>query len=275
MPRDELSVPISEGRFRERRAYLSPEAFADPGDGDHTSTNPDRPSSLDGPDGLADGRLATDDRPLRLHLPGHAQHLGHVDQRDSAQRNRPVADPRCIPRRLRRVRGSPVHRRARVVPAGHCWPAERTRGDGPRRTLRTPGRANCIRGVEGRHSGPPKFQNSVELISGRPSVAAVEPALPEGALFGRNPDGVLRALYQELCRLAHGGPGHTNVDIWESSGPSLYRKRPPSSGATSATPSSHARSFSSSLIPAWSGQLIFQKSPPMLGRRGTGSHRRR
>ncbi len=33
MPSDELSVPMTEGRFRERRAYLSPEAFADPGDG--------------------------------------------------------------------------------------------------------------------------------------------------------------------------------------------------------------------------------------------------
>jgi hypothetical protein len=33
MPLDEYAVPITEGRFRERRAYLSPEAFADPGDG--------------------------------------------------------------------------------------------------------------------------------------------------------------------------------------------------------------------------------------------------
>jgi hypothetical protein len=66
---------------------------------------------------------------------------------------------------------------------------------------------------------PSKFQNSVELIGGQPSVAKVEAALPAGALFGRNSDGVMRALYQELCRFAHGDPGHTNADIWESNGP--------------------------------------------------------
>ncbi len=64
-----------------------------------------------------------------------------------------------------------------------------------------------------------KFQNSVELIGGQPSVAALEATLPAGALFGRNPNGVLRALYQELCRFAHGHPGHTNADIWKSNGP--------------------------------------------------------
>ena len=30
MPLDEYKLPITEGRFREQRAYLSPEAFAAP-----------------------------------------------------------------------------------------------------------------------------------------------------------------------------------------------------------------------------------------------------
>ena len=85
MRSDELSLPIAEGRFRERRVYLSPEASADPGDGDHTPTD------------------------VLL------------------------------------------------------------------------------------------FQNSLEMIGERPSVAAMEAMLPAGALFGREPDGVLRALYEELC----------------------------------------------------------------------------
>ncbi len=65
----------------------------------------------------------------------------------------------------------------------------------------------------------PKFGNSVDLIGNHPSVVAVEMTLSQGALFGLNPEGVLRALYQDLCRFAHGHPGHTNADIWESNGP--------------------------------------------------------
>lgn len=48
MPLDELSVPITEGRFRERRVYLSPEAFADTGDADHTLTNLSLRASMPG-----------------------------------------------------------------------------------------------------------------------------------------------------------------------------------------------------------------------------------
>jgi hypothetical protein len=39
MPSAEFSLPLADGQFRERRGYLSPAAFADPGDGDHTPTN--------------------------------------------------------------------------------------------------------------------------------------------------------------------------------------------------------------------------------------------
>lgn len=59
----------------------------------------------------------------------------------------------------------------------------------------------------------------MDLIGNHPSVAAGEMTLSQGALFGLNPEGVLRALYQELCRFTHGRRGHTNADIWESNGP--------------------------------------------------------
>ncbi len=67
----------------------------------------------------------------------------------------------------------------------------------------------------------PKFGNSVDLIGGQPSVATVETMLPAGALFGLQPEGVLRTLYRELCRFAHGRPGHTNADIWAEQRASL------------------------------------------------------
>ena len=38
-------------------------------------------------------------------------------------------------------------------------------------------------------------------------------------LFGGKPDGVLRALYSNVCRYAHSQPGFSNIDIWQSNGP--------------------------------------------------------
>lgn len=61
--------------------------------------------------------------------------------------------------------------------------------------------------------------HSVEIINDHPSTRDSEATLQPGGLFGRNPDGVMRQLYQELCRFAHGHPGHTNADIWGSNGP--------------------------------------------------------
>jgi Tetratricopeptide repeat len=48
---------------------------------------------------------------------------------------------------------------------------------------------------------------------------------PAGALFGRDPDGVLRALYQELCRFTHGHPGHTNAETLSSRNNLAYAYR--------------------------------------------------
>ena len=61
------------------------------------------------------------------------------------------------------------------------------------------------------------FKNSVDILEGHSSTAKFGGSLPGGAMFGQ--DGVFRSLYRELCRFAHGSPGHTNADIWESNGP--------------------------------------------------------
>lgn len=66
---------------------------------------------------------------------------------------------------------------------------------------------------------PPRFGNSVDLIGRDPVVAEIEATLEGAGLFGVHPDGVLRALYRNVCRYAHSQPGHTNADIWQSNGP--------------------------------------------------------
>jgi hypothetical protein len=110
--------------------------------------------------------------------------------------------------------------------AAHGWYRQATAGLRNALEVMTHAARYAIRGEQVGYAAwrdgtadPPKFQNSVELIGGATSVAAVESTLPPGALFGRNPDGVLRDLYRELCRFAHGQPGHTNADIWQSNGP--------------------------------------------------------
>lgn len=65
----------------------------------------------------------------------------------------------------------------------------------------------------------PKFGNSVDIIASAPTVAAIESTLGGSGLFGNNPNGVLRDLYQDVCRYAHSSPGFTNADIWQSNGP--------------------------------------------------------
>jgi len=66
---------------------------------------------------------------------------------------------------------------------------------------------------------PPKFGNSTDLIGQAKHIAAIEGQLGGAALFGVNPNGVMRDLYVEVCKYAHSRPGHTNADIWQSNGP--------------------------------------------------------
>jgi hypothetical protein len=66
---------------------------------------------------------------------------------------------------------------------------------------------------------PPKFGNSVDLIGADPAVAAIEATLAGSGLFGIHPDGVLRSLHDNVCSYAHSQPGYTNANIWQSNGP--------------------------------------------------------
>jgi hypothetical protein len=219
MPSDELSVPITEGRFRARRVYLSPEAFADPGDGDHTPTN------------LIDPQVWMDlmDLPTDVLL----QTTDHFGSTFLAMRSIAhmwisaiVPDGTDLPLVFDAYLDAYDEFEAAPFVVAHGWYRQATAGLRNAVEVMTHAARFAIRGERTAYAAwrdgsadPPRFQNSVELIGGRPSVAMVEAALPAGALFGRNPDGVLRALYQELCRFAHGHPGHTNADIWGSNGP--------------------------------------------------------
>lgn len=66
---------------------------------------------------------------------------------------------------------------------------------------------------------PPKFGNSVDLIGQSPAVARIDASLGGAGIFGTKPPGVLRTLYTDVCRYAHSKPGSTNADIWRSNGP--------------------------------------------------------
>jgi hypothetical protein len=199
--------------------YLSPEAFADPGDGDHTPTDLiDRQVWMDLMDLPTDVLLQTTD------------HFGStfLAMRSIAHMWISAIVPNRIDQPLVFDAYLDAYDEFEAAPfiAAHGWYRQATAG--LRNALEVMAHAArfAIRGERSAYAAwrdgsadPPKFQNSVELIGGQPSVAALEATLPAGALFGRNPDGVLRALYQELCRFAHGHPGHTNADIWKRNGP--------------------------------------------------------
>ncbi len=65
----------------------------------------------------------------------------------------------------------------------------------------------------------PKFGNSSDLIGQNPPVARIDATFGGAGIFGVNPPGVLRSLYADVCRYAHSQPGYTDADIWQSNGP--------------------------------------------------------
>lgn len=70
----------------------------------------------------------------------------------------------------------------------------------------------------------PKFGNSSDLIGGNAAVAQIDAALGGAGIFGVKPPGVLRSLHTDVCRYAHSQPGYTNADIWQSNGPVFIGK---------------------------------------------------
>ena len=68
-------------------------------------------------------------------------------------------------------------------------------------------------------SEPPKFGNSADIIGHKPAGRGLDQQLAGQGLFKQKPDGVLRALYHDVCRYAHSRPGFSNGSIWQSNGP--------------------------------------------------------
>ena len=219
MPLDEFTEPITEGRFRERRAYLSAAAFADPGDG------------RDDPTDLIDSVIWMHlmDSPTDVLL----QSTDHFGSTFRAMRSLAdmwisaiVPDGSDLPLVFDAYLDAYDEFEAAPFIAAHGW--YRQAASGLRNALEVMAHAArfVVRGDQAGYAAwrddtahPPNFGNSADLISQRPSIAAIETTLAAGGLFGLRPDGVMRDLYQELCRFAHGRPGHTNADIWESNGP--------------------------------------------------------
>lgn len=68
-------------------------------------------------------------------------------------------------------------------------------------------------------SEPLKFGRSVDLLAQAPKLADADRQIGSPGMFGNKPPGVLRTLYTNLCRYAHGQPGYSNFDSWQSNGP--------------------------------------------------------
>ena len=187
MPSDELSVPITEGRFRERRAYLSPEAFADPGDGNHTPTN-----LIDCQVWMELMDLATD---VLLQT---TDHFGPTFRATRSLSHMWISgimpDGTNLPLVFDAYLDAYDEFEAAPFIAAHGWYRQATAG--LRNVLEVMAHAArfAIRdepdGYAAWRDGTtdwPRFANSVDLVGQAPSVAAVESTLPAGGLFGRNP----------------------------------------------------------------------------------------
>jgi hypothetical protein len=218
MPSDELSVPLAEGSFRERRVYLSPEAFALPGDGIQPPTDlidPDRWMHL--MDLPTDVALQTTD------------HFGTTFRAMSALSDLWISaiDPEPdLPLGFDAYLDAYDEFEAAPFIAVHGW--YRQANAGLRNALEAMAHAAryTFRDEPDKYTAwrdgtiEPKFGNSVELIGADQSVAATEAALPGAALFGKQ--GVMSDLYRDVSHFAHGRPGHTNVDLWEGSNGPIY-----------------------------------------------------
>lgn len=224
MPSDEMSVPLAEGRFRERRVYLSPEAFADSGDGIAAPTDLiDHLTWMHLMDLPTDVVLETTDHfgtMFRAMTSLSYMWISAIEVRQPTT-NLPMAFDAYLD----------AYDEFEAAPfvAAHGWYRQATAG--LRNALEVMAHATryAIRGEPAKYQAwrdgtadAPKFGNSVDLMRDDQATAAIEGTLPGNALFGANPDGVMRDLYDQLCRYAHGHPGHTNADIWEGSNGPIF-----------------------------------------------------
>jgi hypothetical protein len=218
-------LPLTEGMFRERRFYLGPAAFGDPGDGLQPATDLIMPEHW-----MHLMYLPTD---VVLQTTDHfgstflaMASLSHmwisaITPPDTPDPELPLVFDAYLD----------VYDEFEAAPfiAAHGW--YRQGASGLRNALQsmTHAAAFSVRGDHGGYAAwrsgsaeAPKFGNSLESLAGVPTVRQLESALAPGSLFATRPPGVARNLYRELCRYAHGAPGHTNADLWEGSNGPIF-----------------------------------------------------
>lgn len=221
MTRPEDLTPITEGGYRIQRAYLADHVFLTvPGGGQSPTDLLGREEWDHLTDLPTDVLLRTTDYMGSMVKDMSRQAADWIDAMPEDPAKAPFMFDACLD----------THDELKAAPfiAAHGWYRQATAG--LRNALEAMAHAarfavrNDRRGYTDWRAGtadPPKFGNSVDLI-GRAApgpVAAIETHLGGAALFGVNPNGVMRDLYSNVCRYAHSQPGHTNADIWQSNGP--------------------------------------------------------
>jgi hypothetical protein len=217
MARPEDTRFITQGEYRERRAYLADHVFLGvPGGGQP-------PNDLLGQkewehlmDGATDVLLRTTD-----YLGSMIDDMGSLA---FAWVTSIPPDPMLAPFVFDAYLEAHDEFEAAPFIAAHGWYRQATAGLRNALEVMTHAVRYAVRndsvGFQQWQSGdadPPKIGNSIELIAQSSLVAAVEQTLGGPTLFGRNPDGVMPSLYADVCRYAHGRPGHTNADMWKGS----------------------------------------------------------
>lgn len=217
-------VPLT--KFRERRFYLGPDAFGDPGDGLEAPTDLiDRQHWAHLMNLPTDVVLQTTD-----HFGSTFRAMGSLSHMwISAIKPPESLDPAKPPLVFDAYLDVYDEFEAGPFIAAHGWYRQGT--SGLRNALESMAHAAAF-SVRGDRDGyadwrsgavdAPKFGNSLDLIASSPLVAGIESSMTTGSLFGPRPSGVLRRLYQVICHFAHGDPGHTNADFWEGSNGPIF-----------------------------------------------------
>ena len=219
MTKPEDLRPIAQGAYRERRAYLADHVFLNvPGGGQ-------QPDDLLGQDEWEHFMDLPTDVLLRT-----TDYMGRMVDDMSTQAHAWLTvmpdDPAKAP--FMSDAHLDTHDEFKAAPfiAAHGWYRQATAGlrnalevmaHAARYAVRNDAHGHTA--WRGATADPPKFGNSIDLIGQAPQITAIEGQLGGAALFGVNPNGVMRNLYADVCRYAHSQPGHTNPDIWQSNGP--------------------------------------------------------
>lgn len=209
---------IAKGRYREKRAYLADHVFMS------------APGGKKEPDDL----LPKKEWGQFMHLPTDVllrttDYLGSMVDDMLTQEHAWVTamptDPAQCPFMFDAALDAADEFAAAPFIAAHGWYRQATAALRNALEVMSHAARYAVQNDQGGHQSwrdghaEPRFGNSLDLLHKDPAVAAHEASLTGATLFGPKPDGVLRALYAEVCKYAHSQPGYTNGDIWQSNGP--------------------------------------------------------